>query len=297
MKAMEKQDHPLGPPEEQPNTKSISAHAAPSSAAEVVMDEEELDMSFLDDMVPQEDVGKDVPQTPPMTTMAIPPSPRASATSRAHDETPEEDHSSKKPKVETGKKQRIEVVKELHAAMIRSVKFGEDEFYTMDNYDTDYNDDDEDLADDVWVDEDSLQFSGVPEALWSDAPTDKAPGPPEQWVDTLADEVEISRLLNRGVLQKRDDFQGEVTRNLTTRFVYDWRLKSCDANGTATMKWMRRSRFVAREFANTKRHDTYSPATGSHTNNLIPILVPADVVSVGDKWKPRRYPPDCAGIA
>ena len=35
---------------------------------------------------------------------------------------------------------------------------------------------------------------------------------------------------------------------------------------------MRRSRFVAREFANTKRHDTYSPATGSHTNNLIPIL-------------------------
>ena len=96
------------------------------------MDEEELDMSFLDDMVPQEDVGKDVPQTPPMTTMAIPPSPRASATSRAHDETPEEDHSSKKPKVETGKKQRIEVVKELHAAMIRSVKFGEDEFYIMD---------------------------------------------------------------------------------------------------------------------------------------------------------------------
>ena len=47
-------------------------------------------------------------------------------------ETPEEDHSSKKPKVEAGKKQRIEVVKELHAAMIRSVKFGEDEFYTMD---------------------------------------------------------------------------------------------------------------------------------------------------------------------
>ena len=38
------------------------------------------------------------------------------------------------------------------------------------------------------------------------------------------------------------------------------------------MKWMRRSRFVAREFANTKRHDTYSPATGSHTNNLIPMM-------------------------
>ena len=29
---------------------------------------------------------------------------------------------------------------------------------------------------------------------------------------------------------------------------------------------------MAREFANTKGHDTYSPATGSHTNNLIPMM-------------------------
>ena len=29
---------------------------------------------------------------------------------------------------------------------------------------------------------------------------------------------------------------------------------------------------MAREFANTKRHDTCSPATGSHTNNLIPMM-------------------------
>ena len=76
-----------------------------------------------------------------------------------------------------------------------------------------------------------------------------------------------------GVLQKRDDFQGEVTGNLTTRFVCDWRLKSCDVNGTATMKWMRRSRFVAREFANTLRGMTPTALQqGSHTNNLIPIL-------------------------
>ena len=80
------------------------------------------------------------------------------------------------------------------------------------------------------MDEDSLQFSGVPEELWSNAPTDKAPGPPEQWIDKMADQVEISRLLDMGVLQKRDDFHEKVTGSLTTRFVYDWRLKSCDVD-------------------------------------------------------------------
>ena len=126
--------------------------------------------------------------------------------------------------------------------------------------------------DDVWTGEDALQFNGIPEALWSDAPTDRPPDPPEQWVDKLADEVEISRLLGMGVLQKRDEFAGEVSGNLTTRFAYDWRLKNYDGGEAPVMKWMRRSRFVAREFANTKRHDTYSPATGSHTNNLIPMV-------------------------
>ena len=38
-----------------------------------------------------------------------------------------------------------------------------------------------------------------------------------------------------------------------------------------TLRWMRRSRFVAREFANDKRLDTFSPATGAHTANLLPI--------------------------
>ena len=39
-----------------------------------------------------------------------------------------------------------------------------------------------------------------------------------------------------------------------------------------TKRWMRRSRHVAREFAHDKRDDVYSPATGCHTANLIPIL-------------------------
>ena len=34
---------------------------------------------------------------------------------------------------------------------------------------------------------------------------------------------------------------------------------------------MRRSRFVVREFAVSKRLDTFSPATGAHTSNLLPL--------------------------
>ena len=70
--------------------------------------------------------------------------------------------------------------------------------------------------------------------------------------------------------------RGEISGVLTTRFVYDWRLKTFDDGSGLqqgeTKKWMRRSRYVAREFANDKRDDVYSPATGCHTANLIPIL-------------------------
>eukprot|EP00435_Cladocopium_sp_Y103_P019491 s291_g4.t1 len=189
-------------------------------------------------------------------------------------EQAEEDHDAKKAKLAAQKKARIEVVKATYEQMIRAGKIGENEFHTMDNYEAGFTwdrDDDDALVDDVWIDEDSLQFNGVPEALWSDAPSDKAPGQSEAWVDKLADEVEIARLLSMNVLKRRDEYAGYVTGELTTRFVYDWRLKNCVVDGVSTMRWMRHSRFVAREFANTRRHDTYSPATGSHTNNLIVI--------------------------
>ena len=72
-----------------------------------------------------------------------------------------------------------------------------------------------------------------------------------------------------GVLQKAEECQEVVSGSLTTRFVYDWRIKD---SPDGTKKWMRRSRFVAREFATLKRSDTYSPATGSHTSNLVPLV-------------------------
>ena len=111
---------------------------------------------------------------------------------------------------------------------------------------------------------------------WSNSPVDVVPGQPEPWVDMLADEVEIQRLLGMGILQKSCDFKGEISGTLTTRFVYDWRLKTYDGDNSLwkgeTKRWMRRSRYVAREFANDKADDVYSPATGCHTSNLVPIV-------------------------
>ena len=114
-------------------------------------------------------------------------------------------------------------------------------------------------GDGIWHDEDMLQFTEVPEQLWSDAPIDVPPGPPDPWIDKLADQVEIARLLSMGVLQKRCDFGGMVEGSLTTRFVYDWRLKSYrsyevksenqedgSASVSSVKRWMRRSRFVQR---------------------------------------------------
>ena len=42
--------------------------------------------------------------------------------------------------------------------------------------------------DDLWADEDQINLTDVPEVLWSDAPLDKPPTAPEEWVDQLADE-------------------------------------------------------------------------------------------------------------
>ena len=75
------------------------------------------------------------------------------------------------------------------------------------------------LDDELWVDEDQVKLGDVPDALWSDAPLDKPPAAPELWIDHLADEVEINRLLSMGVLQRQADSELQPVGTLTTRFV------------------------------------------------------------------------------
>eukprot|EP00435_Cladocopium_sp_Y103_P068196 s126_g31.t1 len=152
--------------------------------------------------------------------------------------------------------------------MIRTVQIGDDEIPTLDNYETELNLD-EVPDDDLWADEDTVQLNEVPDALWCDMLLDKPPPPPEAWVDKVADELEIACLLSMGVLQKVVNPADDVDETLTTRFVYDWRFK--ERKPGVKMR-MRRSRFVAREFASIRRYDTYSPATGSHTSNVIPLV-------------------------
>ena len=162
------------------------------------------------------------------------------------------------------------MLREQQEKVIRTVKIGDDEYHTLDDYSNEPQldtADDEVEKEDIWGDEENLQFSNVPEELWSNSPVDVVPGQPEPWVDNmLADEVEIQRLLGMGVLQKNCPFKGEISGTLTTRFVYDWRLKTYDGDNSLwkgeTKRWMRRSRYVARKFANDKRDDVYSPATG-----------------------------------
>ena len=84
---------------------------------------------------------------------------------------------------------------------------------------TEINMEEDVLDDELWVDEDQVKLGDVPDTLWSDAPLDKLPAAPELWIDQLADEVEINRLLSTGVLQRQADSELQPVGTLTTRFV------------------------------------------------------------------------------
>eukprot|EP00435_Cladocopium_sp_Y103_P022455 s491_g5.t1 len=222
----------------------------------------------------QPSIGLEVPMTPqdgPMTTS--PTSPRHSSTTRTHADDPAVESEMKRSKVEDAKKQRINRLAAEQEQFIRTVKFGEEVYHTLDSYaDEPQMTEKDDVEEDPWLGEEELHFAGVDERLWSDHPLTEQPPDPGDKVDRLADEVEISRLLEMKVLVASSDYTGDVKGRLTTKFVKDWRKKVyVSLDGQSRERWMRRSRLVAREYANTKRDDTFSPATGAHTSNLLPV--------------------------
>ena len=105
------------------------------------------------------------------------------------------------------------------------VQIGSEEYATMDNYTTELNVEEDITEDDLWADEDQVNLTDVPEALWSEAPFDKLPPAPAGWIDQLADKVETGRLLSMKVLEKRSNSSAVPEGTLTTRFVYDSRKK------------------------------------------------------------------------
>ena len=68
-------------------------------------------------------------------------------------------------------------------------------------------------------------------------------------LDGIADEIEIQRLLGMGVLLTASCLDGPAYKQLSARFVRTWRDKEMVIDGKPTRVWVRRSRFVAREFA------------------------------------------------
>lgn len=143
----------------------------------------------------------------------------------------------------------------------------------MDEYSTDLDLYESDAVIEPWWDEESVSTVGMPSQLWHDGDLTRAPPEPPKWIDELANEVEIQRLCEMGVLVKQANFAEKVTDKLTTKFVYDWRVKDYDGPTGPVKRWLRRSRLVGREYAFLqKRDDTYSPATSTHTMNLLPLL-------------------------
>eukprot|EP00435_Cladocopium_sp_Y103_P025199 s2427_g6.t1 len=132
------------------------------------------------------------------------------------------------------KKQRIGMLKEEQEKMIRSVKIGNDEYYTLDEYEYEPQlesaDDDVD-ADELWGDEDAynfpmflMRFGQI--ARWKLFQAHLNSGL------TSLQMMKSAGCYSMNVLQMRCEFKGEVSGVLTTRFVtrfvYDWRWKDYD---------------------------------------------------------------------
>ena len=214
-----------------------------------------------------DDPGLMVPVTPPRDYIQVD-SPRMSPSTRPSDDASEE--TLKRQRTEEVKKQRINQLRLEYEQRLSAVKVAYREYFPMDHYSPDL-DMDGDTKEEVWAGEENMSRTGIPDHFWSDAPAEYPPDTPEKWADELADKVEIQRLRQMLVLVPAAEFSGEVTGSLTTKFVRDWRLKECGEGADMRKRWMRRSRFVAREFANTRRLDTFSLATGAHTANILPF--------------------------
>ena len=151
----------------------------------------------------------------------VPSTPRGSPTTRSHASGEEEGH--ERARLGSTKKQRVERIVAEHELSVRAVKISENEVvHTMDDYEHDLQMSDQDELD-VWEDESMVVTTNMPEQLWTDGDPKHPPPEPDSSIDRLADDVELKRLCDMGVLVKAMDFDGQVDDKLTTKFVYDWR--------------------------------------------------------------------------
>ena len=101
------------------------------------------------------DPGLMAPVTPPDVAIAVDDSPRHLATTRSHGPEGEE-LETKRAKVEESKKAENQC-----PLLIRTISFGGETYHTLDNYETEFQDDgstrnDKDEMNDLWKDEEEL---------------------------------------------------------------------------------------------------------------------------------------------
>ena len=153
--------------------------------------------------------------------------------------------------------------------------FGEDVIDSLESYDFD-----------VEEDEDWDHVDGENVASTNNEDDTKKPMYPydkeepqltdEQMVelDGIADKFEIQRLLGMGVLLNASCLDGTAYKQLSTRFVRTWTDKEMVIDGKPTLVWVRRSRFVAREFAwlSDDKQSMFSPASSSVSSRILPVI-------------------------
>ncbi|CAE7303180.1 unnamed protein product [Symbiodinium sp. CCMP2592] len=133
----------------------------------------------------------------------------------------------------------------------------------------------DDLQDDEWEEPEEVDLTDYEQKLMFPRSGDDPPSLSQDKldeIDLVAEFVEIERLKKLSVLLDPSTLDGhsagEVKR-LTTRMVKDWREKVHQGKPI----WLRRARYVAREFAwLCERSDTFAPASSCLLNRLLPIL-------------------------
>ena len=93
-------------------------------------------------------------------------------------------------------------------------------------------------------------------------------------LDSIADGIELERLSSMDVLLDSSCLDGVSYKQLSTRFVRSWRDKQIELDGKLTRVWLRRSRFVAREFSwlSDEKQSMFSPASSAISSRILPTV-------------------------
>ena len=149
--------------------------------------------------------------------------------------------------------------------------FCEDDLDRLEQYDLEFYDDELLTAEDNVFDDDAAMKQMIEQLTFPYSAKEPDVSPEELTrLDGLADQLELQRLQKLHVL--KDPSTVPVgSKVLSTRFVRTWREKH---NAQGQPVWLRRSRFVAREFAwlEPERESLFSPASGSIISRILPTV-------------------------